>query len=180
MTARKEPAAGAGTMARMYRHILVPTDGSRASERAAQAAAALARRLGARLTALHVVAPLDDSPLSGWVHGDGAFGVRLGGALERRGILFVEAVREIARRAGLACECALARGRSPSAAIVREARARGCDLIVMASHGPRGTAGMAGSETLKVVALGGIPVLAHHAGAELRGTRRAAEDLRRP
>jgi nucleotide-binding universal stress UspA family protein len=80
----------------MYRHILVPTDGSRVSERAAKAAIALARIHGARLTALHVVAAPAEPP------------------------------------------------------------------FVMASQG-RPNVGLAGSETLKVVAHGGIPVLAHHA-----------------
>jgi nucleotide-binding universal stress UspA family protein len=146
----------------MYRHILLPTDGSRVSEAAAETGIALARKLGARVTALHVLAPLDEPPLEGWARGDSRFPEKLGETLARRGSIYVEAVREAAMRAGVPCECAIASGASPSGTIVREARDRGCDLVVMASHGRHGAGGIAASETLKVVAMGGIPVLAHH------------------
>ena len=146
----------------MYRHILIATDGSPVSEQAAQAGIALARALGARLTALHVVAELEEPPLESWAHGDAEFTAKLGKALEKRGALYVDGVREAALRAGVACECAVVRGPSPAGQIVAEARSRACDLVVMASHGHKGSGGLAGSETLKVVALGGIPVLAHH------------------
>jgi nucleotide-binding universal stress UspA family protein len=157
----------------MYKHILVPTDGSKVSEGAADAAIALARAVGARLTALHVVAPPAQPQLECWVHGDPDYGAKLIGALERRGLLYLDAVREAAMRAGVACECVIAHGVSPAGQIMREARLRECDLIMMSSHGPRGAGGIAGSETLKVVAMGSIPVLAHHANAE------AVEPIRR-
>ena len=146
----------------MYRHILVPTDGSRLSESAADAAIALARALGARVTALHVVPRGDEPPLERWAHGDDRFPAKLGDVLERRGEVYLEGIRDAAMRAGVPCECALVPGSSPSGQIVSEARSRHCDLIVMASHGGMAGGGLAGSETLKVVALGGIPVLAHH------------------
>lgn len=158
----------------MYSHILVPTDGSRVSEEAAGAAIALARALGARITALHVVAPPAQPWLENWAHGDPDYGAKLVGAQERRGALYLDTVREAAMRAGVACESVIAHGVSPADQIVREARLRHCDLILMSSHGPRGAAGPVGSETLKVVAMGAIPVLAHHASAE------AVEPLRRP
>lgn len=146
----------------MYRHILIPTDGSRLSESAADAGIALARALGARLTALHVVPPTGDPPLESWLHGDERFPQKLGEALERRGSIYLDEVRESAMRAGVPCECVLVQGASASGGIVAEARERHCDLIVMASHGTRSPGGLAGSETLKVVANAGIPVLAHH------------------
>ena len=146
----------------MYRHILLPTDGSRLSEAAAGNGIELARSLGARVTVLHVVARVEEPSLESWARGDARFPEKLGRALERRGWMYLESVREAAMRAGVPCDCALESAISPSGAIVREARSRGCDLIVMASHGRRGPGGLAGSETLKVVALGGIPVLAHH------------------
>jgi nucleotide-binding universal stress UspA family protein len=155
----------------MYRHILIATDGSAVSEQAADAAIALARALGSRLTALHVVAELDEPPLEGWAHGDANFPAKLAKALEKRGMLYLDNVREAALKKGVACECAITRGPSPAGQILAEARARGCDLVVMASHGRKAPGGLAGSETLKVVALGGIPVLAHH---PLRAARSAA------
>ena len=149
----------------MYRHILIATDGSRVSEQAADAGIALARALGARVTALHVVAEIDRQPLEDWAHGDAAFATKLRAALDRRAVMYVENVRELARCAGVGCECAVVHGASAAGQVVSEARARGCDLVVMASHGRKGAGGLAGSETLKVVALGGIPVLAHHPSA---------------
>ena len=123
---------------------------------------ALARALGARVTALHVLAELEEPPLEGWARGDRNFPAKLGQALRRRAAMYLEAVREAAMRAGVTCECALASGASPSVEIVREARERGCDLVVMASHGRGDAADTASSETLRVVALAGIPVLAYH------------------
>ena len=159
----------------MYRHILVPTDGSRLSEDAAGAAIALARAMGGRITALHVVAPTAQPPLESWVHGGADYGARLVVAQERRGLFYLETVRDAALRAGVACECVIAHGASPAGQIVREARLRHCDLVVMASHGSRGAAGgLAGSQTLEVVATGGIPVLAHH------GNVHAVQPLTRP
>jgi nucleotide-binding universal stress UspA family protein len=145
----------------MYRHILIPTDGSRCSEEAAQAALRLARIVGARVTALHVVCEIDEPPLEGWAHGDRRFPEKLGRALERRASAYLEAVQDAARCAGVPCDCAIAVGASPAGAIVREARERGCDLVVMGSHGHRGTGGLAASETLKVVAMAAIPVLTY-------------------
>ena len=154
----------------MYRHILLPTDGSRLSEEAAEAGVRLARLLGAQVTALHVLAPADEPPLESWAHGDKGFQEKLGRALQRRGSMFLETVREAALRAGVKCECTLASGPSPAGAIVREARRLGCDLVVMASHGANRASGLAASETLKVVAMAGIPVLA------CTGPRRATRE----
>jgi len=145
----------------MYRHILVPTDGSRVSEQAATAAISLARAVGARLTALHVVPPPCAPPLEKWAYG-AEFSAKASQSREQRGALYVDGIREEALLAGVPCDCAIVAGASPSGAIVREARARGCDLIVMGSHGRAGAGAISGSETLKVVTLSGIPVLAHH------------------
>jgi len=51
-------------------------------------------------------------------------------------------------------------GGEPWRVILRVARTRKCDLIVMASHGRRGIAGLLlGSETTKVLTHSKIPVL---------------------
>jgi nucleotide-binding universal stress UspA family protein len=53
----------------MYKHILIPTDGSRVSEEAAAAGIELARVLGARVTARHVVPESGAPSLDRWAHG---------------------------------------------------------------------------------------------------------------
>lgn len=147
----------------MYKHILIPTDGSRLSEEAAATAIRMAKSLGARVTVLHVVPEPSTSGIDAWTHDDEQFETHLEKVLESRGNEYLATICDVAHRAGVACECAMVRGESPHAEIVVEARARGCDLIVMASHGRSGTdAVILASETLKVMTLGDVPVLVHH------------------
>jgi len=153
----------------MYKHILIPTDGSHLSEESAAAAVRVARALGARVTVLHVVPEPTSSGLDAWTHDDEAFEAHLEKVLEARGQQYLETVCDMARKAGVPCESALVRGESPHAEIVVEARARGCDLIMMASHGRKGgDAVLLASETIKVMTLGDIPVLVHHAARAKR------------
>lgn len=148
----------------MYKHILVPTDGSPLSEQAAAAAIRMAKELGARVTALHVVPEHAGAGVDAWTHDDEKFEEHLDKVLEARGDQYLAKLCDMARGAGVACECVLVRGESPSAEIVVEARDRGCDLIVMASHGRGGAeAVILASETVKVVTLGDLPVLVHRA-----------------
>jgi nucleotide-binding universal stress UspA family protein len=148
----------------MYKHILIPTDGSPVSESAAAAGIGLARALGARVTALHVLAAPAPPALEEWAHRDRAFGEKLEDVLEKRGVLYLEAIRDSARAAGVPCDCRLVRGVSPHSGIIAESLAAGCDLVVMASHGPRGGDGTPlGSETVKAATLGTVPVLVHRA-----------------
>lgn len=146
----------------MYKHILIPTDGSRLSEEAASAGVRIAKSLGARVTVLHVVPEPSTAGIDAWTHDDAQFEAHLEKVLEGRGAEYLQTVCDIARKAGVPCDCALVRGESPHAEIVVEARGRGCDLIVMASHGRKGNnAVLLASETIKVMTLGDIPVLVH-------------------
>ncbi len=146
----------------MYKHILVPIDGSRLSEQAVVDGVRLAKAIGARVTLLHVVPESSSSGLDAWTHHDAQFEAHIEKVFEGRGAEYLETGCSIARKAGVACDCALVRGESPHAEIVLEARDRGCDLIVMASHGRSGNdAVLLASETIKVMTLGGIPVLVH-------------------
>ena len=156
----------------MYKHILLPTDGSPLSESAAAAGIELARKIGARVTALHVVAEPQMPGLENWSHHDKNFPEHLAKALERHAEGYVEAVRDEARRAGVPCDGVLARSPAPDREIIAQAESRGCDLIVMASHGHKGTESvLLASVTLSVATLGKIPVLIHHARKEAaRGT----------
>jgi len=148
----------------MYKHILVPTDGSALSDKAVEAAIKLASLLGARITAFHAMEPY---PLQG------AYAAEASGVAELQPEIFAERSEEYAKRvlasfkqaaAAAKVECATdyATSRSPSQAIVEKARAATCDLIVMASHGRRGLEGfLLGSETQKVLTHSTIPVLVY-------------------
>ena len=145
----------------MYKHILIPTDGSRRCERAALHAIRLARTLGARVTALHVVPAAEYPALEAWARHDARFAAKLDEAFRHQGQLFLETVREAALREGVPCDCRIAKAPLPHEAIVSTAHDIDCDLIFMA---PRGAAdpALSESQTAKVAGLGDIPVLVDH------------------
>ena len=142
----------------MYKHILVPTDGSALSQKAVRAAAQLATSLGSKVTAIHVMQPFDP-PMSSE------------GVVFRAGNLIAEyergqranAKKVLAKTAAtvkMPCETVAVFHPNPWQAIVKAAAAKKCDAIVMASHGRRGLARLLlGSETQKVLAHTKVPVL---------------------
>lgn len=142
----------------MYRHILLPTDGSELSARAVGEAIRLARALGARVTALHVTSPF-------YPEGENPSGIAAqirehaerSEASARRALDYAE---RAAREAGVACAVLRKERESPWEEIIWTAASESCDLIFMASHGRRGVAGLVlGSETHKVLTHSKIPVL---------------------
>lgn len=145
-----------------YKHILVPTDGSRLSLKAAKEAAKLARRLKARITALYVIEPyLPPST------GETALLIRQTGVQERYAQTMKEHAGEIlakveatAAAAKVRCDKLAVVNFHPWDGIIKAARSKKCDLIVMASHGRRGVASLIlGSETQKVLTHSKTPVL---------------------
>ena len=75
---------------------------------------------------------------------------------------FLSVVEEAANAAGVACDTDLATSDDPHKAIIEVAEKKGCDLIVMASHGRKGLQGLTlGSETQKVLTHSKIPVLVY-------------------
>ena len=146
----------------MYKHILLPTDGSPLSARAAAQGVRLAKALGARLTVLHVIPPA--TPIAIGRKQSVAYAT-----LEERVALdqrhaakALGLVEKAASAAGVPCKLESLKGDYPAEAILATARKRRCDLILMASHGRRGVqALLLGSETQKVLAHATVPVLVH-------------------
>lgn len=119
----------------MYRHILVPTDGSIVSARAERAAIAVAKRFKAKVTAVHVMPPYSPQAL-GDIGGQGPPPLspeQYRALAEKRGNAALRRVAMRARRAKLGFDRVLVTGRDPGEEVVRAARAGGCDLIVMGS-----------------------------------------------
>ena len=142
-----------------YRSILVPTDGSPRSRRAAALAAQLAARLGARLTSLYVV--LEGVPTlfsGGKLYGSGVLSPQIRRAIRQAASEALDAVAREADKAGVRHTSMRTTERAPWQAIVRAARKADCDLIVMATRGRRGLAAL-GSQTMKTVAHSPVPVL---------------------
>jgi nucleotide-binding universal stress UspA family protein len=144
----------------MYSNILIPTDGSELAGKAVQHGITLARQIGARVTALTVLPPfhvltvdpqmIEDTP------------ARYKERMQAHGDTTLAAVAQAAEAAGVVCEVLRVEHEHPYQAIIDTATAKGCDLIVMASHGRRGVAALLlGSETVKVLTHSKIPVLVH-------------------
>lgn len=142
----------------MFKHILLPTDGSSISEKASQKCITLAKEAGAQVTAIYVIpefhvfayAPemVTDTPEQYRQYSEESARKILGG------------VERAAQEAGVACSMLFVANDHPYEAIVKAATDRGCDLICMASHGRKGVQGvLLGSETQKVLTHTDIPVL---------------------
>ena len=141
----------------MYQRILVPTDGSDLSRKAAQTAVSLARLTGAQLRTISVKEPFPYSALSEM---QPVPPQEFYDAQERIASSRVQAVHEAARAAGVACQGHTVEALHPWEAVLDYARSEQADLIVMASHGRRGlNALLLGSETQKVLTHGSLPVL---------------------
>lgn len=143
----------------MFKSILLATDGSAASEQAAQLAVSLARQCGGRLTALYVIDPY---PYLGVGEASAVgFQTYMGHAYEHAAQAHAKVAALCAGPAG-SIDLQLRRSEDVSAAesIVRTAAEEGVDLIVVGSHGRSGIKRlMLGSVAAKVVAQSTLPVL---------------------
>lgn len=150
----------------MFRHLLVPTDGSDHSAAAIRRAASFAADCGARITLLHVTQNVLLIP-QGSLFGDPVLAdPELPQRLERLERENAEEIlargRELVESAGVTCAVDLAKPGLIHAEILAAAQRHGCDLIFMASHGRKGLAGLVlGSETQRVLTHGSLPVLVY-------------------
>jgi nucleotide-binding universal stress UspA family protein len=142
----------------MYKHILVPTDGSALSARAIEQAIGLAKSVGAKVSGMTVSIPFHVFALDPMMVSDTAEQYKKD--CEDRAEKFLGAITVAAKAAGVQCEVAHVTADHPYEGIIDTATVRGCDLIFMASHGRKGVAGLIlGSETRKVLTHSKIPVL---------------------
>jgi nucleotide-binding universal stress UspA family protein len=142
----------------MYKHILIPTDGSHLSELAIRQGVRLAKTLGARVTAVTVFAPFHTIAIEPMMITDTAEQYQK--ECEALGEKYLRVVTDAARTADVTCEVVRVMHDHPYQAIIETADTRGCDLIFMASHGRRGMAALVlGSETTKVLTHTRVPVL---------------------
>jgi len=150
----------------MYKHILVPTDGSKLAREAAQAAVALAAALGARVTGFFAAPPATPIMFKGLLSADYATPEEHEANIKQAAQGYLGAIEKAARSAGVPCEVITATSDYPADAIIAAAKKRRCDLIFMASHGRRGIRkeSLLGSETQKVLSQSPIPVLVHRRG----------------
>jgi nucleotide-binding universal stress UspA family protein len=142
----------------MNRHILVPTDGTDFSNQAVSHAAALAKAVGASVTVLTVTEPFHIFTLEAAQVEDTRPDYE--SHMRARAEAVLGKAADVVTAAGVRCDTVHMTADHPHQAIIEEAGRRGCDLVVMASHGRRGMAAVViGSETAKVLTHSAIPVL---------------------
>ena len=146
----------------MYKHIMLPVDGSELSLRAEKECMAFAKSIGAKVTVIHVV-PHFHLHVSAWAAPKPMITKIEEEHEEETKSIAQKMLAEVERRAkadGIECDSVLVVGDSPYQEIIDNAGKRMCDLIMMASHGRRGMdAVLLGSETVKVLTHAKIPVL---------------------
>jgi nucleotide-binding universal stress UspA family protein len=146
----------------MFKHILVPTDGSPVANKAVKAGIALARELGARVTGYYAIegAPPpvyaegyipDPQTLALWDRRAKEYGEKQ-----------IAAMAKLAKAARVRFRGVCAKAATPAEGIVRTARRERCDSIFMASHGRRGIAKLVmGSVTDRVIRTSTVPVVVY-------------------
>ena len=144
----------------MYKHILIPTDGSDISEQAVNYGIALAKAVNAKVTGVTVSTPFHIFAVEPHMVTDtlDSYTTRMTAVAANR----LAHVKDAATAAGVGCDVVHAQHEHPYQAIIDTAITRGCDLIVMASHGRRGISAIVlGSETVKVLTHSTIPVVVY-------------------
>jgi nucleotide-binding universal stress UspA family protein len=146
----------------MFKHILVPTDGSKLAQEAVIWTVSFAREAGARITFVCAVPPFPKMYLGpGAIFSDDAARLYHENA-ESSAWKILTAAETLAREAGVECTKQVLSSDRPYEVIVHAAAQNGCDLICMASHGRRGASALLlGSETQKVLTHSHIPILVH-------------------
>src|SRR5499433_2074872 len=148
---------------RMYANILLSTDGSDVASKGVKHGIALAKALNAKATVITVTEPLEfdygGGHAGGWIPSQEEFDRFEAACKESAGKVLDEA-RAMAEQIGISAELLHVPNAYPATAIIEAAKSRGCDLIVMASHGRRGLRKLLlGSQTSTVLADGSVPVL---------------------
>jgi len=151
---------------RMYANILLSTDGSDVARKGVEHGIALAKALNAKVTLITVTEPLEIDYGSG--HASGWFPSqeevdRFDAACKERAGKVLDEARAMAEQIGTSAELLHVPNAHPATAIIETAKSRGCDLIVMGSHGRRGLKKLwLGSQTSEVLVDGSVPVLVVH------------------
>ena len=143
----------------MYANILMSTDGSDVARKGVKHGIALAKALNAKATIITVTEPLPVDFGSGGFPRHEQFD-RFDAACKESAGKVLDEARAMAEQIGISAELLHVPNAHPATAIIETAKSRGCDLIVMASHGRRGLRKLLlGSQTSQVLADGSVPVL---------------------
>jgi nucleotide-binding universal stress UspA family protein len=146
----------------MFRHILIPSDGSATGNKAVKAGMKLAKSLGARVTGYYAMESIEPA-----IYGEGyILNASVFSDLDRRarevGEAHVAAMAKVAAAEGVPFNGVTAKASTPYEGIIAQAKKHKCDAIVMGSHGRRGLASVVlGSVTNQVLTHSKLPVLVY-------------------
>ena len=145
----------------MYKHILIATDGSELAEKAEATGLELAKALNAKVTAVTVTESWDALSMAALAERSVSNPVAdYEDCMATAASRILWRVGEAAKKMQVACAPLHVKDRQPAEGIIETAKEKGCDLIVMASHGRRGFSRiLLGSQATKVVSLSPVPVL---------------------
>lgn len=144
----------------MFKHILIPTDGSPVAGKAVKAGLKMAKEIGAKVTGYCAI-----EPISPRIYGEGYMvGRARVSELEKQarqvGDGYLAAMEKLAKASGVQFDSVCSVTAAPYDGIVEAARRKKCDVIFMASHGRGGIAGLLlGSVAHKVLVKSKLPVL---------------------
>lgn len=147
----------------MFKHILIPTDGTKLSNEAAEAGVRLAKALGARVTGFFAAPPATPIVYKALLPVGYAPPDEHRKMIEKTARTRLAVIERAAKAAGVPCETVSVTSDFPADAIIAAAKKGRCDLVFMASHGRRGLrrSSLLGSETQKVLSNGDFPVLVY-------------------
>lgn len=146
----------------MFKHILVPTDGSEVSGKATEKAIVFAREIGAKIT---FFCAEEKFPMV-YVGAGAVFDAGTAVAFEEKEAEYIKSILDnaakLASDAGVESNTVSLRADEPYLGIIEAAESNDCDMIYMGSRGRGGVAGLLlGSQAHKVLTNSKIPVLVY-------------------
>ena len=156
----------------MYKHMIIPTDGSDVGTRAVERGLDLARAIGAKVTILTVLQPFGAFSAATHAATDGIFTAATHAAAEMADpqqlqneahLRADDQLEKKVRASGVACTHIRAEHRHLNVAVRMTAEAQDCDLVVMPAHDRYGLLGRTlDNETVKLLSHSSLPVLVMH------------------
>lgn len=146
----------------MFKHILIPTDGSALSKKAVLQGVKFAQEIGAKVTGFFAAPPYRPVVYEDFVPANYMSPKQHEEATAKLASKYLSVIEKACADAGVAYQSHHVASEFPADAIIEAAKTKKCDLVFMASHGRRGLAGvLLGSETAKVLTHSKIPVLVY-------------------
>ena len=144
----------------MFKNILIPTDGSSRSQKAAVQGVALAKSVGARVTGFFAAPPATPIAYRNNLPVGLAQPAEHARMIEKAAAKYLDVIARAAKKAGVRFEVVHATSDYPADAILDIAKKKKCDAIVMATQGESGLRGVfIGSVTQRVLNQSKVPVM---------------------